>query len=200
MPGGVWAPVPISPPGVAVIRQAILWYQLNGAWKLFSRMPKDELLEERLTESIIGAFYEVYNRLGYGFFETAYSKALAIELGYRGHDVHREVGVDLYYKGHRIGHQRIDLIIDEKVILEIKSSEDLPKGVYRQCYSYLRACGLQVGLILHFGPEPRIKRIRCRGAQLGPNTEVVFPIHEEPDSQSDDPDFGEEGDATGSPA
>lgn len=89
-------------------------------------MARDELIEERLTDSIIGAYFEVYNRLGYGFFEAAYTRALMIELADRGHHVAREVAVDLYYKGHNIGRQRVDLIVDEKVIVEIKSTEILP--------------------------------------------------------------------------
>jgi GxxExxY protein len=154
-------------------------------------MAKDELLEARLTDSIIGAFYEVYNRLGYGFFEKTYAKALAIELGYKGHDVRQEVGVDLYYKGHHVGRQRIDLLVDDRVIIEVKAAEVLSKAAYRQCYSYLRSTSLRVGLVFHFGPEPRIKRIVSDGRSLGPNTEIVFPLADEP---------GDDQDATGVPA
>lgn len=143
-------------------------------------MPKDELICDRLTESIIGAFYEVYNKLGYGFFEGAYVNALMIELGYRGHEVQHEVGVDLYYKGHHLGRQRVDLIVDEKIIVEVKATEQLPRVAYRQCFSYLRTCGLEVGLVLHFGPEPALKRVRSSGLALGPNTEVVFPVEAGP--------------------
>lgn len=144
-------------------------------------MPKDELLEEALTESIIGAFYEVYNRLGYGFMESAYSKALSIELGYRGHETQREVKIDLYYRGFHLGRQRVDLMVDAKVIVEVKASEQMPKVALRQCLSYLRTSGLQVGLVLNFGAEPQIKRVVSRGAPLGPNTEVVFPVEAGPD-------------------
>ena len=149
-------------------------------------MPNDELVHDRLTESIIGAFYEVYNKLGYGFFEGAYVKALMIELGYKGLEVQHEVGVDLYYKGHRLGRQRVDLIVDEKVIVEVKATEQLPRVAYRQCFSYLKTCGLEVGLILHFGPEPGIKRVRSSGLALGPNTEVVFPVEAGPRKWSPD--------------
>ncbi|HET9425583.1 MAG TPA: GxxExxY protein [Gemmatimonadaceae bacterium] len=162
-------------------------------------MPKDELIEERLTESIIGAFYEVYNRLGYGFFETAYTKALMIELGYRGHEAKREVKVDLYYRGFHLGRQRVDLIVDEKVIIEVKACDEMPRVALRQCLSYLRTTGIQVGLVLNFGAEPQIKRVVSRGAPLGPNTEVVFPVEAGPDPG---PDGGLDldDDATGSPA
>lgn len=161
-------------------------------------MARDELLEERLTESIIGAFYEVYNRLGYGFLESAYVAALAIELGYRGHDLQKEVRVDLYYRGFHIGRQRIDLMVDERVIVEVKAGDEMPKIALRQCLSYLRTCSLKVGLVLNFGAEPRIKRVVSHGAALGPNTEVVFPIENGPAPGPDD--LGDDADASGTPA
>ena len=157
-------------------------------------MAKDELLYERLTESTIGAYYEVYNRLGYGFLESAYARALMIELGYRGHEVQREVCVDLYYRGLNIGRQRIDLIVDEKVILEVKAAETIPRIAFRQCLSYLRVTTMRVGLVLNFGAEPQLKRIISSGASLGPDTEVVFPTEAGPDPG---PDFDE--DASGAP-
>jgi GxxExxY protein len=160
-------------------------------------MARDELLYERLTESIIGAFYEVYNRLGYGFLEQAYSKALMIELGYKGLEVSREVKVDLYYRGFCIGHHRLDLLVDQKVIVEVKALEAMPKIAMRQCLSYMRATGLQVGLVLNFGAEPQIKRVVSRGASLGPNTEVVFPADGNPDPLSG---LEDDNDATGTPA
>jgi len=157
---------------------------------------RDELLYDRLTESIIGAFYEVYNRLGYGFLEGAYAKALQIELGYRGHQVDREVTVDLYYRGLHVGRQRIDLIVDEKVIVEVKAAETIPRLAFRQCLSYLRTASMRVGLVLNFGAEPQIKRVVSSGAALGPNTEVVFPKEAGPDPGLDADD---DNDATGTP-
>lgn len=171
-----------------------------GADRRYRRaMPNDELLEEKLTESIIGAFYEVYNRLGYGFLEGAYVRALQIELGYRGHDVQREVKVDLYYRGMHIGRQRIDLLIDDRIVVQVKAADEMPKIALRQCLSYLRTCSLQVGLVLNFGAEPRIKRVVSHGAALGPNTEVVFPTEGGPDPGPDE-GFGEGGGEAGTPA
>ena len=155
-------------------------------------MAKDELLYERLTESIIGAFYEVYNRLGYGFLEQVYAKALVIELGYRGHEVRSEVAVDVYYRGFNIGRQRIDLLIDDTIVVEVKASDTMPKTAARQCLSYLRATSLRVGLALNFGAEPQVKRITSAGLPLGPNTEVVFHEDSAPDPGPDPDD-----DATG---
>jgi GxxExxY protein len=128
-------------------------------------MAPAELLEERLTHSVIGAFYEVYNTLGYGFVEYLYLAALERELAARGHYVAREVTVHVRYKGAELGTQRIDMIVDEKVVVEAKSTEQLHRSASRQVYNYLRATNLEVGLLLHFGPEPNFQRLICRNTR-----------------------------------
>jgi GxxExxY protein len=122
-------------------------------------MAQGWLLEEKLTHSILRAFYDVYNELGYGFLEHLYVLALERELLSRGHQVSREVGVCVLYKGEELGYQRMDLVVDGKVIVETKSTEDLHKSATRQVYNYLRATQMEVGLLLHFGPEPRFFRL-----------------------------------------
>ncbi len=122
-------------------------------------MTKGWLVEEKVTHSILGAFFEVYNELGYGFLEHLYVMALERELLARGHDVAREVGVIVSYKGQELGIQRIDLIVDKKVILEAKSTQELHKSATRQILNYLRAANLEVGFLLHFGPEPKFFRL-----------------------------------------
>ncbi len=121
-------------------------------------MTKNELLDERLTYSIIGAFYEVYNYLGFGFLENIYKNALERELIARGHKVAREVYVPVHYKGDLIGRQRIDMIVDERVIVEAKSTYSLPPVAIRQLRNYLRATCISVGLLLHFGPAANYDR------------------------------------------
>ena len=122
-------------------------------------MPDRQLIEEALTHSVIGAFYEVYNTLGFGFLEHVYMMALERELLARGHAVGREVYVPVCYKGEEISRQRIDMIVDERLILETKSTRELSKSASRQVYNYLRATRLQVGLLLHFGPDPAFYRL-----------------------------------------
>jgi len=117
------------------------------------------LVEEALTHSIIGAFYEVYTELGFGFLESVYILALERELIARGHKVTRECRVWVYYKGEKLTKQRIDLLVADKVILEVKSTLVLPPTTERQLYNYLHATHLHVGLILHFGPKPFVKRV-----------------------------------------
>jgi len=122
-------------------------------------MTKGWLVEEQLTHSILGAFFEVYNELGYGFLEHLYVLALERELMARGHHVEREVAVTVSYKGAELGKQRIDLVVDGKIVPEAKSTQELHKSATRQILNYLRATDLQVGFLLHFGPEPKFFRL-----------------------------------------
>ena len=122
-------------------------------------MARDSLAFEQLTYSVIGAFFEVYNTLGFGFLEHLYVMALERELLARGHRVEREVSVLVTYKGDQLGWQRIDMLVDDVLILEVKSTFDLPKAAKRQVYNYLRATGKPVGMLLHFGVEPRFFRL-----------------------------------------
>ena len=122
-----------------------------------SRPLLDDL--EELIYSIIGAFFEAYNTLGYGFLEHLYLRALERELVARGHKVAREVWVTVMYKGTELGKQRLDMVVDDCIVIEVKSTHDLPKNATRQLFNYLRATDLKAGLLLHFGPEPRFFRI-----------------------------------------
>lgn len=117
------------------------------------------LIEEELTHSVIGAFFDVYNTLGYGFLEHVYALALERELLARGHRVGREVSVKIACKGLILTSQRFDFVVDEKLILEAKSTQILPALATRQLYNNLRATNLTIGLLLHFGPVPTFYRL-----------------------------------------
>ncbi|HVB30712.1 MAG TPA: GxxExxY protein [Gemmatimonadaceae bacterium] len=122
-------------------------------------MTREPLLREEVTGSVIGAFFEVYNTLGFGFLEHLYVMALERELRARGHRVSREVYVPVSYKGDLLGKQRLDMIVDDAVVVETKSTYELHRAATRQVYNYLRATALEVGLVLHFGPTPKFYRI-----------------------------------------
>lgn len=127
-----------------------------------------ELYQGQLTHSVIGAFYEVHNNLGFGFLERFYVMALERELLERGHRVAREVSVHVLYKGQELGSQRLDLVVDEKLIIETKAAAELHKSATRQLYNYLKATNLELGLLLHFGPEPKFYRVICRNQPKDP--------------------------------
>ncbi|AHG93099.1 GxxExxY protein (plasmid) [Gemmatirosa kalamazoonensis] len=131
-------------------------------------MTHGELYAERLTHSVIGAFYEVYHTLGFGFVEHLYVAALERELLARGHRVGREVAIPVFYKGQPLGTQRLDMVVDEMLVVEVKSTYDLPAAARRQLLSYLSATRLGVGLLLHFGPEPKVHR--CERRKYAPCT------------------------------
>ena len=122
-------------------------------------MTRTKLIHDRLTYSVIGAFYEVYYTLGYGFLEHVYVSALTRELRSRKHDVGREVSVPVRYKGEEVARQRLDMIIDQQLVIEVKSTRTLHDGSVRQVENYLRSTSLELGLLLHFGPRPRFYRV-----------------------------------------
>jgi len=119
----------------------------------------DDLLEKELTGIIIGAFYETYNVLDFGFLESVYKSALACELRDRGLHVRREVPVLVYYKRNRVGWHKVDLLVEERVVVELKATTLLGPTDRRQLVNYLRGTRLDVGLLLHYGPEPEVHRL-----------------------------------------
>jgi GxxExxY protein len=117
-----------------------------------------QLLERELTGQIIGAFYECYNELGFNRLESVYRRALAVELQLRGVRVVVEAPVEVHYKGVPVGFFRMDLLVDGRVVVEVKATTVLGPTDKRQLLNYLRASNLDVGLLLHFGPEPKFYR------------------------------------------
>src|SRR5690348_15031479 len=107
-------------------------------------LTRSDLVEKELTSSIIGAFYHVYNQLGYGFLEKIYSEALARTLRKRGHKVEREVLIPIYFELETVGLQKVDMVVDSKVIVENKSRYMLSDADHRQLTSYLSASEIQV--------------------------------------------------------
>jgi GxxExxY protein len=114
-----------------------------------------------LTRTIIAAFFAVYNTLGFGFLESVYLACLERELIKRGLRVAREVSVQVWYDGEPVAWQRLDLVIEGRVVVELKSTASLPPSATRQLYNYLRASRLRVGLVLHFGHRPHVHRVFC---------------------------------------
>jgi GxxExxY protein len=122
-------------------------------------MPESNLARADITREIIGAFFTVYNRLGHGFVESNYAEALAAHLRAAGRHVAREYATKVYYQDVVIGVHRLDMVVDLKVVVEIKSTPVLAAYARRQLYNYLRATNLDVGLLLHFGPKPSYQRL-----------------------------------------
>ena len=117
-------------------------------------------MADQLTEKIIAAAVEVHKTLGPGLLESIYEEVLCIELGLMGVDFLRQVAVDVLYKGHAIQGQRLDLLVANEVVVEIKSLRSLPDVATAQLLSYLKATGLKRGLLLNFGEKQMISGIK----------------------------------------
>jgi GxxExxY protein len=140
-------------------------------------MANSRWAHESLTRSVIGAFFKVYNSLGYGFLEHLYTMALERELLARGHRVARELWVEVHYDGVVLGKQRLDMVVDEVLVIETKSTQELHRRATRQLYSYLRATDLEIGLLLHFGPEPHFYRVDCQSNKADRSDGSDHPPH-----------------------
>ena len=117
--------------------------------------------EDRV-HAVIGACYAVYNTLGFGFLEAVYTGATARELELRGWLVRREVLVAVEYKDRQVAQYRLDMVVDNNVILEIKAGFQLHKAASHQLVNYVRATGYESGVLFHFGPEPWFYRVDGR--------------------------------------
>lgn len=111
-----------------------------------------------LTELIICCFYNVYNRLGVGFLEKVYENALLIELRKSGLEAASQQPISVYYDSQLVGEYFADIVVENKVIIELKVVAALTDAHEAQLLNYLKATNFKVGLLLNFGPEPQIKR------------------------------------------
>ncbi len=117
------------------------------------------MLHKELTEKIIKAFYQVYNTLGYGFLEKVYENALVIELQKNGFLVNQQQNIEVFYEGNIVGDYYADVLVDDLVILELKSAESLCEEHKMQLVNYLRATDKEVGLLMNFGKKPEFERV-----------------------------------------
>ena len=104
-----------------------------------------------LTERILGCAFAVCNTLGPGFLEKVYENALAMELRLAGTEVEQQFAVDVRYREAVVGHFVADLLVDRKVLVELKAAQSLEDIHIAQCLNYLKATGLKTCLLLNFG-------------------------------------------------
>ena len=117
------------------------------------------MIHRRLTRQIIKAFYEVYNELGTGFLESVYEKALYIVLRKGGLRVERQYPISVYFRGTVVGEYRVDLIVEEKVLIELKAVSSVLPEHEAQVLNYLKATKINLGLLMNFGNKPEFKRL-----------------------------------------
>ena|SRR5690348_12901148 len=112
-----------------------------------------------LTREVIAAFYRTYDAFGFGFLESPYKRALTLELQHVGLAVDREVAFELFHLGQSIGVYRADLIVNSTLIVEVKTGLSLAAEAIPQLLNYLNVTKLPLGLVLFFGPRPKVKRL-----------------------------------------
>ncbi|MBP2283799.1 GxxExxY protein [Flavobacterium sp. CG_23.5] len=117
------------------------------------------LLHESITNVILKVYYEVYNELGSGFLEKVYQNAMYFELISLRYKVEAQKQIKVYFKNQLVGEYYSDLLVEDKVIVELKLTELLMNIHIAQIMNYLKATSIEVGLLLNFGEEPEFKRL-----------------------------------------
>lgn len=129
------------------------------------------MLHGDITDKVLREYYRVYNQLGYGFLEKVYENALKIACQEIGLGVAQQTGIDVYFDGVQVGYYVADLIVEGKVIVEVKAVDSLRAEHEAQLLNYLRATPYEVGLLLNFGKRAEFKRKIFRNALKKPGND-----------------------------
>lgn len=117
-----------------------------------------DFLYQKETQNIISAFYDVYNALGYGFLEKVYQNALYQELKRRGFQCEVQKHIEVYFKGCKVGDYFPDIVVNDCIILELKTVEAICPEHEAQLINYLKSTPIEVGLLLNFCERPQVCR------------------------------------------
>jgi len=116
------------------------------------------LIHEKTSEAIIKSFYHVYNTLGYGFLKKVYENSMRVSLEKLGYAVNQQFPIDVIFEGEHVGKYFADLLVANKVVVELKAAKAISPDHEAQLLNYLKATGLQVGLLLNFGTKAEFRR------------------------------------------
>ena len=150
------------------------------------------MIEEELTGPLIKIFYKIYNELGFGFIESVYQNAFLLELAAAAISVESEKRLIVYYSGKQVGTFEADLVIANRIIIELKAKETLIPAHEAQLVNYLRATDIEVGLLCNFGRKPEFKRKyfsnenKHRGLAVTADGEPLFPALFKADDDNDE--------------
>lgn len=117
------------------------------------------MLHSDITEHILGAFYHVHQRLGEGFLESTYERSMMIALRKRSLRAVSQAPITIHFEGEVVGSYRADLLVEDRVIVELKACRKLEPVHEAQLINLLRASVVEVGLILHFSTKPAFRRL-----------------------------------------
>lgn len=148
----------------------------------------DKLQERELTGRILGLFFEVYTELGHGFLESVYEEALVIALNQAGLRFERQHLLTAWFRGHKLGAFKVDIVVEGKVMVELKAGRAIERSHEAQLLNYLRCSEIEVGLLLNFGLSAQFRRLafsnsRKRSLRLPQSLE----IKKNPGTSSSDP-------------
>ncbi len=118
----------------------------------------DNYKHSEITSKIIKAFYNDYNKLGYGFLEKVYENVLVIELKKMDLNCVRQQPIEVFYNNESVGNYFADIIVNDSVIIELKAAEDIMEEHEAQLINYLKATRIEVGLLLNFGKSAEVRR------------------------------------------
>lgn len=117
-----------------------------------------DYLYSDITQKVIKAYYNVYNTLGYGFLEKVYENALVIELRSMGLRVEQQVKIKVFYNNCEVGYYIMDIVVENKVVVEVKACESLCDEHNFQLINYLKSSEMEIGLLFNFGKKPAFTR------------------------------------------
>ena len=126
------------------------------------------LKHKELTEQLIGIFFNLYNELGHGFLESVYEQAFSVVLAENQTFFERQVALPVWFHGVQISEFRADLLVDRKVLIELKTGRDIDLAWEKQLLNYLRATDIEVGLLFKFGPQAQFRRYAFENTRKNP--------------------------------
>lgn len=135
-----------------------------------------------LTEKLIGIFFAIHNELGHGFLESVYEQAFSVLLAENAIFFERQMAVPVWFHGKQIGDFRADLLVDRKVLVELKTGRDIEPGWEKQLLNYLRATDIEVGLLFNFGPNAQFRRYVFENAKKNPRNPRESAVKKSPGS------------------
>ena len=117
------------------------------------------LQDKDISDKILNAFFAVYNGLGYGYLEKVYEIAMVFAMRQRGLHVEQQRRISVYIEGIMVGDYYADILVEDKIIVELKAAESIAESHIAQLMNYLKATPCEVGFVLNFGPEASFKRL-----------------------------------------
>ena len=138
------------------------------------------MLYEELTGKILEACFEVSNELGVGYIESVYEKALQVALLQKGIAVERQIPLNVSFRGVMVGDFSADMVVEGKVLLELKAVDALSNRHFAQLLNYLKATGIEVGMVINFGtPKIQYRRFNNRFGREGSMDDAIRDLIEE---------------------